>query len=121
MALKVSSYNSASLAHKIVFQSTVTQTADVDVLGSSGTIHSLDLDNQHSSTVYLKLFLSSGEYVVATSEPDLMFRIPASTQKILTLPAGLDFSQLTFWVNSAPGTSSTSAPGGTVLLTAVCS
>lgn len=120
MALKVSSYNSTALQHKIVYQSTVTQTTDIDVLGSSGTLYSLALDNNHSGTIYLKVYLSSDEYVAAVSEPDLMFRIPASTQKVITIPGGLPFSQLTFWANSAPGTTSTSAPGGTVLLTAIC-
>ena len=120
MALKVSSYNSSTLQHKIVYQSTVTQTADVDVLGSSGTLYSLDIDNNHSATIYLKIYLSSDEYVAATSEPDLMFRIPASTQKLVSMPGGLSFSQLTFWANDGPNTSDTDAPGGTVLLTAVC-
>jgi hypothetical protein len=120
MALKVSSYNSTALQHKIVYQSTVTQTVDVDVLGSSGTLYSLDIDNNHSGTIYFKVYLSSDEYVTATNEPDLMFRIPASTQKLISMPGGLPFSQLTFWANDAPGTTSTSAPGGTVLLTAVC-
>ncbi len=48
MALKVSGYSSTSLTYKTVEQGTVTQTADVDVLGTSGTLYSLDLDNQHS-------------------------------------------------------------------------
>tara|TARA_R110000824_G_scaffold152177_1_gene323284 strand:+ start:6974 stop:7339 length:366 start_codon:yes stop_codon:yes gene_type:complete len=120
MALKVSSYNSTALQHKIVYQSTVTQTADVDVLGSSGTLHSLHCHNSHSATIYLKVYLSSDKYVAATSEPDLMFSMPATTQKEFHLPSGLAFSQLTFWANSASATSSTAAPGGTVLLTAIC-
>tara|TARA_R100000458_G_C8246589_1_gene224415 strand:+ start:334 stop:699 length:366 start_codon:yes stop_codon:yes gene_type:complete len=121
MALKVSGYSSTALTYKTVEQGTVTQTADVDVLGTSGTLYSLDLDNQHSSTVYIKFFLSAGEYTAGTSEPDLMFRIAASTSRKLDIPGGLPFSQLTFWANDGPNTSDTDAPGGTVVVIAVCS
>ncbi|MAH49039.1 hypothetical protein CMI37_24645 [Candidatus Pacearchaeota archaeon] len=114
MALKVAGYSSSALSYKIVHQSAVTQTADVDVLGTGGTMSSIDVHNAHSSTIYLKMFLSSGTYTAGASEPDLMFRMPASTQKRFDLPSGISFNQLTFWTNSAAATNSTAAPGGTV-------
>jgi len=121
MALKVSGYSSTSLTHKIVEQSTVTQTADVDVLGTSGTLHSCTLLNSHSAIVYIKFFLTTGEYAAGVTEPDLMFRLPATTSRQLDFPAGLEFSQLTFWANDGAATNDTDSPGGTVAITAVCS
>jgi len=121
MALKVSGYSSTSLTHKIVDQSTVTQTANVDVLGTSGTLHHITLANQHSGVVYIKFFLTTGEYTAAVTEPDLMFRLPANTTKEFDFPSGLEFSQLTFWANANPDTPNVGAPGGTIVLTAVCS
>tara|TARA_R100000458_G_C8268413_1_gene243247 strand:+ start:469 stop:837 length:369 start_codon:yes stop_codon:yes gene_type:complete len=120
MALKVSGYASSSgLKNKIVYQSTVTATTDVDVLGTGGSIISLDLDNLHSATVYFKMKTSSGVYTAGSTFPDYQFRIPANTAKRFDFTDGLRFDQLTFWCNDGPQHTDTDNPGGTVLATFV--
>lgn len=122
MTLKVSSYGSSGgLSNKIAHQSTVTQTVDEDVLGTSGTIISVDIDNQHSATIFLKMKTTTGSYVSGTTYPDHQFRIPGSTSKRFDFTSGLRFSQLTFWCNSGGEYDSTTSPGGTVLVTFICS
>jgi hypothetical protein len=122
MALQVSSYGSAGgLRHKIVYESASGATANVDALGTPGTILSLDIDNLHSATVYFKMKTTSGTYTAGTSEPDFMWRLGAATAKRFDFPDGIPFNQLTFWCNDGPNTSDTDAPGGTVKITFVCS
>ena len=95
MALKVSGYASSSgLKNKIVYQSTVTATTDVDVLGT-------------------------GAYTAGATFPDYQFRIPANTAKRFDFTDGIRFDQLTFWCNDGPQHTDTDNPGGTVLATFV--
>ena len=121
MALKVTGYSSGAMKYKIVCQSAVTQTADVDVLGTGGIAKTLELWNQHSATIYFKIKLTSGEYTAGTTEPDVMLRMPAATNKQFDFPDGLSFDQLTFWCNDGATTADTDAPGGTVSATFICS
>ena len=120
MALKVSGYaGSSGLKYKIAYQSAVTATVNEDVLGSSGSVVSLDLDNRHSSAIYFKMKTSRGTYAAGTTYPDYQFRIPANTAKRFDFMDGLSFDQLTLWCNDGPSFSDTDNPGGTVLATFV--
>tara|TARA_R110002051_G_scaffold271204_2_gene331566 strand:- start:1145 stop:1513 length:369 start_codon:yes stop_codon:yes gene_type:complete len=121
MALKVSGYASSSgLKYKIVSQSAVIATADEDVLGTSGTVLSLEIHNQHSATVHFKMKTTSGTYTAGATYPEYQFRIPATTNKRFDFPDGITFSQLTFWCNDGPAFNDTDAPGGTVVATFIC-
>jgi len=121
MALKVSGYASSSgLKYKIVNQSTVTATADEDVLGTAGNVISLEIDNQHSAAIYFKFKVLDTTYTSGSSYPDYQFRIPASTNKRFDFTDGLPFDRLTFWCNDGPLFSDTDNPGGTVVATFVC-
>ena len=121
MALKVSGYASSSgLRYKIVSQSAVTATADEDVLGTSGTIISMEIHNQHSARVHFKLKTSSSAYTAGSTYPEYQFRIPPTTHKRFDFPDGIEFSQLTFWCNDDAPHTDTDNPGGTVVATFVC-
>ena len=118
MSLKVSGYASSSgLKNKIVYESAVTATADEDVLGTSGNILSLDIDNQHSAAVYFKMKTTSGTYTAGSTYPDFQIRIPASTAKRFDFTEGLKFDRLTFWCTDGPTYNDTDNPGGTVIAT----
>lgn len=124
MALTVSGYGSSGgLRYKIAHESTANQTADIDVFGTGGTILSMDIDNQHSSTIYFKLKTTSGAWTSGSTDPDFQWRLAASPNgtKRFDFPDGIPFSQLTFWCNSSPAASATDAPGGNVLVTFICS
>ena len=118
MALKVSGYASSSgLKNKIVYESAVTATAGEDVLGTSGNIISLDIDNLSSAAVFFKMKTTSGAYTARSTYPDYQLRIPASTAKRFDFTDGLRFDQLTFWCTDGPLFSDTDNPGGTVIVT----
>lgn len=119
MALTVTGFASSALAYKIVHESNASDTANLDVTGTSGTILAINVDQQTSAIAYLKMKLTSGTYIATTTEPDVMFEIPASGKLKINFPVPLAFTQLTFWVTDAAATSDTGDPG-TVLITILC-
>lgn len=120
MALTVTGFTSSALAYKIVHETNASDTASTDVLGGSGTLWAIDFDNSSGNAAYLKMKITSGTVTVGTTEPDLLLELPATTACRFTLPTGLVFTQLSFWVTDAAATSDTGDPG-TVLLTFLCS
>ena len=122
MALKVSSYGSAGgLRHKIAHEDAVNASAEVDVFGTSGTIRSVEIWNQHSAIVYFKIKTTTGTYAAGSTDPDYQFSIPVTTNKRFDFPDGIPFTQLTFWCTASSAASATDAPGGTVAATFICS
>ena len=119
MALSVSGYSSSALAYKVVHESNASDTANLDVTGSSGRLYSIDIDQQTATACYLKMKLTAGTVTVGTTEPDLLIELPASGKAKFDIPGGLAFSQLSFWVTDAAATSDTGDPG-TVLITFLC-
>lgn len=122
MALTVTGFSSTRLSYKIAKESNASDSLNADVFGGAGTLYSAQFDNQSSNTAYIKIYLRSGT-VTATgnsgSEPDLLFEVPANEIVDLSLPSGLAFTQLSFWVTDAAATSDAGDPG-TVLLSFLC-
>jgi hypothetical protein len=122
MTLKVSSYGSSGgLRYKIAYEDACAEGAEIDALGSAGTIRSVVIWNKHSGTVYFKLKTTSGAWVSGTTDPDYQWRMPATTTNRFDFPDGIPFSQLTFWCNASSASSATDGPGGVVDVTFVCS
>ena len=124
MSLTVTGFSNSALTYKIATETnagaTLGTNAFSDIFGGSGTLYAIDIDHKESNTTaYLKLKITSGDVVIGTTQPDLMFEVGASTAVHINIPTGLTFSQLSFWVTSDPATSHTSDPGET-LITFLC-
>ena len=119
MALTVTGFSSSSLTYKIASESDASDSASTDILGGSGTLYAIDFDNQSGNSAYLKLYLTSGTVTVGTTQPTAMFKLAANKKSHINLPAGLAFTQLSFWVTDAAVHTDTGDPG-TVLLTFLC-
>ena len=116
MTLKVTGFTSAAAAYKIVNDADSDENAETDVLGTSGSIYSVEITNSAGvNTSYVKFKLTSGTVTPGTTEPDMMLVCGPSTSETYHFPAGLKFNQLSFWTTRNPETADTTAPNGTVV------
>ena len=123
MALTVTGFSTSALSYKLAHEDNASDSASTDIFGGPGTLHSINFNNnQASNNAYLKLKITSGTVTVGTTQPDLLFELPAggASDVQIAFPAGLSFSQLSFWVTDAAPYDDTGDPG-TVLLTFLCS
>ena len=121
MTLKVTGFESAGASYKIVSDSDSDENPELDVTGASGKIYSIDINNgANTNTSYTKFKLTSGTVTAGTTEPDMMLVAPPSSAKQYVFPAGLDFTQLSFWTTRNPATSDQTAPN-TTIVTILCS
>ena len=122
MALTVTGCSNNSLSYKIASESDASDSLSSDIFGGGGTLYAIDFDNQSGNSAFLKLYLRSGTVTAggnSGSEPDMMFKLAANKATTIQLPAGLAFTQLSFWVTDAAATSDTGDPG-TVVVTFFC-
>ena len=128
MALTVTGFSNTALTYKLAAETNGGDTLSADIFGGSGTLYAIDFDNQSTSNAaYLKIKLTSGTISVGTTEPDLMFKLAAAagtnasqaSRTSIQFPAGLAFSQLSFWITDAAATSDTGDPG-TIVLSFLC-
>jgi len=116
MTLKVTGFNSTAATYKIVNDADSDENAETDVTGSAGTIYMVDITNgAATNTSYVKFKLTAGAATVGTTEPDMMLVCGPNTSEQYNFPAGLDFTQLTFWTTRNPETSDTTAPNATIV------
>ena len=122
MALTVSGFSSANLTYKLAYDDNISATSPgTDVFGSSGTIHGISITNSESSnTAYLKMKITSGTVTVGTTQPDLMFQVTAGKSTQIDFPAGLKFTQLSYWVTVNAVHTDTTDPG-TIVASFLCS
>jgi len=120
MSLTVTGFSTSSLSYKIAHEDNASDSASTDIFGGPGTLFAIDVNQTTSTICYLKMKITSGTVTIGTTQPDLMFEIPSSGAATINFPAGLAFSQLSFWVTDAPAYDDTGDPG-TVLLTFLCS
>tara|TARA_R100001163_G_C5031382_1_gene171493 strand:+ start:144 stop:533 length:390 start_codon:yes stop_codon:yes gene_type:complete len=120
MALTVTGFSSSTLTYKLASETNASDSASVDIFGGAGRVHSICFANESTSNAaYLKIKITSGTVTVGTTEPDLMFHLAAAASSSyadrsvmkVDIPNGLSFSQFSFWVTDAPGTSDTGDPG----------
>ena len=76
--------------NEVVFHQTAASDAgDPDVFGGPCTVYSFDCKNNHSATIYYKVYdLNSATYA---SKPLIAFQIPASTRRTIYVSSGLKF------------------------------
>jgi hypothetical protein len=114
MALNVTGFSSASLDYKAFHDTAVVNTMVGNVTGTSGRLYHLQLDNSSSNTaVYYKVYFDADK--ATSDDPDLKIYVPASTQEILEIPAGVAFTQLSYFVTTTNATSNSQAASGTTV------
>lgn len=120
MALSVSTQVSP-IATKLVRQTSATATADCDVLGTTGSIVMIDVDNAANAAASFLKFYDNGNPTVGTTAPDFVVRIPAGVRRQLVIPEGLAFAvALSFACVTAGGTSGTTSPASAVVVLLAC-
>ena len=92
----------------------------VAVDATSGTIHSITVDNTANAGAasYLKLWdAASGSVTVGTTAPDFVFKIPAATKRTIIFHDGLAYgTALTAAALTAGGTAGTTGPTSDVVV-----
>ena len=111
------------LANIEIADTAVTNTAVTNATGSSGTLtlYYVEIDNTaNSSTTYLKMVRAASATPASTS-PDTIMSVPASTKQYFAFGTGLDQDYITYWATStaANGTSQT-APSTAISVTFLC-
>jgi len=120
MALTVTGFSTTALDYKIVNESGSVNTMDGNVTGSSGSLYFLDIDNQVSAVMYIKVYTTAN--AVIADDPSIKFELASTAKEKIVFPDGLAFTELSFFSTTTKATSgSPSAPGGTVTITAVTS
>lgn len=94
MALSITKFGDA-FDYKVVHETVCNNTAKVNVTSSAGSIYSINLINGTTSAAYFKFF-DAESVTMGTTVADLVFRVPASSTKMFTMPDGLPFSNLSF-------------------------
>lgn len=91
------------------------ETADVDIAGSSGTLHAVEIDNTANAAItYVKLY-NDASPTVGTTAPDMILMVPASTKMTFHFPGGVAFSTaFSVAALTAGGTAGTTGPTSTV-------
>ena len=106
-----------SLGTKVGEDTAATATAVTNVIGSSGTIYYVEVDNTaNSAASYLKIYNASGP-TVGTTAPDLILRATGSTREYFVFPTGLAFgTAVSYACVSAAGTGGTGSPSSSVTI-----
>jgi len=114
MALTVSKFD-RSLGYVMAVESDSTNLMVTDIFAGDGKIYSIDFDNSTGSNVnYLKLYLSSYNPVLGTTNPDIILRCPATMRESWTIPEGISFSSCSFATTLNAAASDTTASAGAV-------
>jgi hypothetical protein len=120
--LKVASFDSGTLAYKIVSDTTLDATANIDVTAEAGSLYAIDIDNQDQSDhCFVKLSLTQSTITVGTTPPDIMIRANSATKRRVVIPEGVAFSKLSFWQTTLGTDASSSTAASPVLVTLVTS
>ena len=116
MAASVTTQNNA-LGAKVVEDTAATATAVTNVIGSSGTLYYVEVDNTNNSAAsYFKVYNATGP-TVGTTAPDLILRAPASTREYFVFPTGIAFATaISYACVTAAGTGGTGSPSSSVTI-----
>jgi hypothetical protein len=121
MALTVSKFDRA-LGYVMAVETDSSNSMLTDIFAGDGKIYSIDFDNSSGSNVnYLKLWLSSYNPILGTTNPDVVLRCPALMRESWTIPEGLSFGSCSFATTLNPAASDTTASAGTVAVRIVAS
>ncbi len=108
---------SNSLGTKVVEDTAATATAVTNVIGSSGTLYYVEVDNTaNSAATYFKVYNATGP-TIGTTAPDLILRAPASTREYFIFPTGIAFATaISYAAVTAAGTGGTSSASSAVII-----
>jgi|6_EtaG_2_1085325.scaffolds.fasta_scaffold176684_2 hypothetical protein len=123
MALTVAGFDSSTFDYKIVYETASTTTINTNVTGTSGSLYSVDIDNQSNAGVFVKIHDGASPDISVTN-PDMIIHVPTSSNntKRLEIPGGWPFTILNFWTSTGEEVNNTGAPaGGNVIITLVTS
>ena len=110
MSTNLKTADVASLTYKIIYDSTLTNTANIDVTQQSGYLYDIAIENTDAGDAgVLKICLNSSDPVVGTTVPDIYISVAASTTIRIAIPGGVPFSKLSMWQTTNPSTASTSS------------
>ena len=124
MALSITGFNDDTFSYSIIHETEATNSATVNVTGSSGRLYSVNIDNKSGSGVFLKLSDAISP-VAGTTVPDMILHLAAGAVKKIDIPGGWPFTNsLSFWCTQNETVGDTTAPSGgsgNVIVTLVCS
>lgn len=121
MALSVSTQVSP-VGTKLVVETAAGATPANSVTGAAGTLYMVEVDNtaNPADPAYLKVYNDPAP-VVGTTPPDLILHVPVNQRRDFVVPAGWDFSALSFACVTSPGTAGSTAPANPVVVRMVAS
>ena len=97
MTLKVTAFDPA-LDFKIIHQTETVNTANVNVAGGACQLLSIDVDNTGGAAAcFLRLYDGDGPSVGATF-PQMSFNCAAGNSLRVSIPSGIPYTNLNFWV-----------------------
>jgi len=110
------------LGAKIVNDTTVGNTAVINVTGAAGAIYYVEIDNTANAAFsYLKVY-DTGTVTVGTTDPDWIFRADASSNNKYVIPTDVNFATaLSYCCVREAGTGGTTAPASAVAVRFVTS
>jgi len=126
MALSVTGFDDSSLSYKIIYESVSTHAPVKNATGTSGYIHSIEINNAHSSPIYVRMWLNTTDITLtnggqSNTAADITYKVPATTTDIIQIPSRLYYTALSFASTAASGLTAVATPGGTVQVTIVSS
>ena len=96
----------SNLTYKVIYDSTLTSTAIVDVTQGSGYLYSIAVANTDSNDAgTLKICLSATSVTVGGNNgtpPDIEIGITADTTTKIQIPGWVAFSKLSLWQATGP-------------------
>jgi hypothetical protein len=105
-----------SITTKVVDDPTVDATPQNNIMSGAGTVFSVTVNNSENTTqdVFFKLWNHVGP-TVGTTNADLVFCIPAGTQKCFSIPEGIAFGTgISYACVTSSTTASTASPANDV-------
>ena len=103
----------SNLTYKVVYDSTLTSTAIVDVTQGSGYLYSIAVANTDANDAgTLKICLSATSVTVGGNSgtpPDIEVKVTANTTTKIQIPGGVAFSKLSLWQTTHPADDSTTS------------
>ena len=121
MAITVTN-QSTPLGAKIVNDTTVGNTAVINVTGAAGVIYYVEIDNTANAAVsYLKVY-DTGTVTVGTTPPDWIFRAYGSANTKYVIPTDVNFATaLSYCCVTTAGDGGTASPASAVAVRFVTS
>lgn len=110
-----------AIATKLILDTALSNTVQTDILGTTGTLYTLFVNNGNAHGVYIKLY---NKIIVnlASDVADFVYLVPANTVDCMVIDQGYAFSVgLSMVCVRNPTDTDTTAPSAGVVVRLVCS